>query len=230
MTRRGRRLPLTERLFRRFVHKYYGRYLITDLQLVAKRQTVRYILANMSDAIICDDRWRLLEFAFRRAPADGLCLEFGVEKGRSLRMLAELAGRTVHGFDSFLGLPEDWSGTFESKGKFSQRGKLPKLPGNAKLHVGLFEDTLPKFVADVPGQAAFIHIDCDIYSSTKTVFDHLADRISSGCVIVFDEYFNYPNWQQHEYKAFQEFVAQRGIEYEYIGFAAKNGHVAVRIK
>ena len=106
----------------------------------------------------------------------------------------------------------------------------PSCRANAKLHVGLFEDTLPKFVADVPGQAAFVHIDCDIYSSTKTVFDHLADRISSGCVIVFDEYFNYPNWQQHEYKAFQEFVARRGIQYEYIGFAAKNGHVAVRIK
>jgi hypothetical protein len=25
-------------------------------------------------------------------------------------------------------------------------------------------------------------------------------------VIVFDEYFNYPGWRAHEYKAFQEFI------------------------
>ena len=27
-----------------------------------------------------------------------------------------------------------------------------------------------------------------------------------GTIILFDEYFNYPNWEQHEFKAFQEFV------------------------
>ena len=29
-------------------------------------------------------------------------------------------------------------------------------------------------------------------------------------MIVFDEYFNYPGWRGHEFKAFQEFVAETG--------------------
>jgi len=48
-------------------------------------------------------------------------------------------------------------------------------------------------------------------------------------VIVFDEYFNYPGWRQHEYKAFQEFIANTGLKYRYIGFSAEKGHVAVQI-
>jgi hypothetical protein len=43
------------------------------------------------------------------------------------------------------------------------------------------------------------------------------------------EYFNYPNWQEHEFKAFQKFVAAAQLRYEYAGFAIKNGHVMVRI-
>ena len=46
------------------------------------------------------------------------------------------------------------------------------------------------------------NIDCDIYSSTKDIFDIAGDRINPGCIIVFDEYINYPSWEQHEFKAF----------------------------
>ncbi len=74
-----------------------------------------------------------------------------------------------------------------------------------------------------------MHVDCDIYSSTKTIFDLLASRIVAGTVIVFDEYFNYPGWRHHEYKAFQEFCATSGHSYRYLGYAGEKGHVAVVI-
>jgi hypothetical protein len=61
------------------------------------------------------------------------------------------------------------------------------------------------------------------------VFSELRPRIGPGTVIVFDEYFNYPGWRQHEYKAFQEFIAESGLTYRYLGFAAEKGHVAVII-
>jgi len=51
-----RPMPLSERLYRRFFLKYHGRYLITDLQLRAKRQSVDYIVAHMGDALIFEDR------------------------------------------------------------------------------------------------------------------------------------------------------------------------------
>ncbi|HUK06360.1 MAG TPA: class I SAM-dependent methyltransferase [Stellaceae bacterium] len=223
-------LSLSERLYRRFVLKYHGRYLITDLQLRAKSQSVDYIEAHMRDAMILRDRWGLLLFAAREAPAQGLMLEVGVADGASVSYLAKRFARDWHGFDSFEGLPEHWSGTEASKGTFGRGGALPSVPANVTLHRGWFEDTLPRFLAGVGEQAvAFLHVDCDIYSSTATVFKSLSARLGAGTVVVFDEYFNYWNWQRHEWRAFQEFVRDTGTSYRYLGFSQKNGHVAVRL-
>ena len=223
-----RPMPWTERLYRRFVLKYHGRYLITGLQARARERTLDYIERYMRDATVFADRWDLLSFALGAAAKDGLALEFGVADGGSLRHLGA-KGRTLHGFDSFEGLPEAWSGTFERAGKFSRQGALPQVPANVTLHKGWFDKTLPEFLRAQTGPVAFLHVDCDIYSSTKTVFDHLAPRLAPGAVIVFDEYFNYPNWEYHEFKAFQEFVRDSGFSYRYLGFAQKNGHVAVKL-
>jgi len=78
---------------------------------------------------------------------------------------------------------------------------------------------LPPFVESHRGPAAFVHIDCDLYSSTATVFEHLGPRIVPGSVLVFDEYFNYPNWKAHEHKAFEEFKARSGLTFRYIGYS-----------
>jgi len=223
-----RRMPLSERLYRRFFIKYHGRYLITDLQFRAKQESLDYIAAHMSEALIFADRWDLLSFALKESPAQGLALEFGVGDGGSLRHLAA-SGRVLHGFDSFEGLPEHWSGTFERKGKFSRGGALPNVPSNVALHPGWFNATLPEFLKTHPNHVAFLHVDCDIYASTRTVFDLLGSRLRPGTVIVFDEYFNYPNWRRHEWKAFQEFIRDSGFSYSYLGFAQKNGHVAVKL-
>jgi len=110
-----RKMPMSERLYRRFFIKYHGRYLITDLQYRAKAQSLDYIERHMGNALIFPDRWDLLSFALSEAPKEGLALEFGVADGASLRHLAGQSDRPFHGFDSFEGLPEHWSGTFERK-------------------------------------------------------------------------------------------------------------------
>jgi hypothetical protein len=217
------------RAYRKILHTFYANDLWIDLRLHAKREAVDYIIANMQAAMVLPDRLALLGFALSKAPAAGSVLEFGVEKGASLRHLAGLTARTVHGFDSFEGLPGDWNGTKETKGAFSRRGRLPKVPANARLHVGWFDRTLPDFLNQDRLTCALVHVDCDIYDSTVSVFTGLKDRIGPGTVIVFDEYFNYPGWRQHEYKAFQEFIAQTGLKYRYLGFSAEKGHVAVCI-
>ena len=225
-----RAMPLSERLYRRFFLKYHGRYLITDLQFRAKQQSIDYIVAHMDDALIFEDRWALLRFALDEAPEAGLILECGVADGASLRHLAAATTRMLQGFDSFEGLPEHWSGTFERKGKFGRGGALPEVPSNVALHKGWFEQTLPAFLTAHPQEPiAFLHVDCDIYSSTVTVFRETGPRLQPGTVIVFDEYFNYPNWQRHEFRAFQEFIRDTGFSYRYLGFAQKNGHVAVML-
>jgi hypothetical protein len=220
---------LLGRTYRKLLHSFYAEDLWIDLRLHAKRESVAYIIDHMQEAVVRRDRRDLLRFALSRAPAEGLLLEFGVEKGGSLRFLAGLTPRIVHGFDSFQGLPEDWSGTGEVKGAFNQGGRLPKVPANVRLHPGWFDATLPEFLRDVPDRSALIHVDCDIYASTACVFSHLAPRIGSGTVIVFDEYYNYPGWRNHEYKAFQEFIAAFGRSYRYLAYSAQRGHVAVQI-
>jgi predicted O-methyltransferase YrrM len=226
-----RPLPMSERLYRRFFLKYHGRYLITDLQVRAKERSVDYVIAEMGDASLFEDRWALLRHAAHAAPGEGLMLECGVADGASITHTAEaMPTRRFDGFDSFEGLPEAWSGTFEQKGKFGRGGTLPEVPSNVALHKGWFEQTLPSYLAAHPDEAiAFLHVDCDIYSSTVTVLRTLAPRFKPGTVLVFDEYFNYPNWQRHEWRAFQEFVRDTGTSYRYLGFAQKNGHVAVQL-
>jgi hypothetical protein len=96
-----------------------------------------------------------------------------------------------------------------------------------KLHRGWFNESLPPFLSANPGSAAFLHIDCDIYSSTVTILDCFKDRIVPGTIIVFDEYFNYPNWKSHEHKAFEEFIAVTGHQFEYVAYSFRQ--LSVRI-
>jgi hypothetical protein len=203
-----------------------------DLRLDAKRETVAYIKPHLKTAMLFADRYALLDFAVRKAKEakpKGLVCEFGVAGGKTLRFIAEKWGAKVHGFDSFKGLPEDWTGTAEQAGRFDLKGKLPKLPGNAELHIGWFDRSVPPFLEQHPGEAALLHLDADLYSSTKTVLDLFHARIGVGTVLVFDEYYNYPNWREHEYKAFQEFIKERDGAYQYIGFSTLQGQAAVQI-
>lgn len=154
--------------------------------------------------------------------------EFGVFSGRTINRIAEaVPDRTVYGFDSFDGLPEDWRSGF-TKGTF-KTDILPSVRENVKLIRGLFEDTLPGFVREHPEPCAFIHVDCDLYSSARTVLSHLREKIVPGTVIVFDEYFNYPGWREGEYKAFQEFIKTTGLRYEYLAYVEIHEQAAVRI-
>ena len=134
----------------------------------------------------------------------------------------------MFGFDSFEGLPEDWRPGFP-KARFSLAGAAPDVLENVELVKGRFAQTLPAFLAHHPERFAFVHVDCDLYSSTKTVLELAAARVGAGTVIVFDEYFNFPGWEQHEFKAFQEFVRATGARYEYLAYNSRDEQVAVRM-
>ncbi len=194
--------------------------------LRALQRTVDYIEQSMPDALGFDSQRELIEFALKSVRVEGHYLEFGVFTGGTIRFIAGRIGtRTIHGFDSFEGLPEAWSG-FNLGGKtFDVGGRLPRVPANVSLYRGYFDASLPQWLADHPGPVAFIHLDCDLYSSTKTVFDLIAPRLVPGAVILFDEYFNYPNWEKHQFKAFREFVAEHSVKYSYLGFARQQAAV-----
>jgi hypothetical protein len=152
------------------------------------------------------------------ATVDGLVLEFGVFHGRSIRHLRAGNDGRVHGFDSFEGLPADWTDR-DAAGGLSTGGRLPAVPAHVVLHQGWFEDTLPPFVATHPGAVRLAHIDCDLYASTITVLEAIAPRLVPGSVLVFDDFLAYPGWESHEFRSWQEFAQARGIAHQFIAFS-----------
>lgn len=182
-----------------------------------------------------------LAHALLQAPQEGLVLEFGVGRGRTLRMLAGLLDPVlVHGFDSFLGLPEDWEdigGTPRPDGvipagTFNTGGKPPEgLPANVELHVGWYDRTLEPFLADHAGPCRLVHVDCDLYSSTRTVLGALgaAGRIVPGTILAFDELWNYSAWRRHEWRAWCEAAEMFGWRWEVISYIPRGYQAAVRV-
>ena len=104
---------------------------------------------------------------------------------------------------------------------------MPTVPAHVTLMKGWFDATLPGFLAAHPGPIAFLHIDSDTYQAAQTILSLTADRLVPGTVIMFDEYFGYRGWRLGEFKAWQEFVAERGLSYEYICFSDESVAVAI---
>jgi len=157
-----------------------------------------------------------LEVGLQVPPIAGLMLEFGVFTGTSINLMAaQRPSVPMAGFDSFEGLPDEWRPGFD-KGAFDLKGKLPTVPANVQLVPGWFDKTLPGYLAANPGPISLLHVDCDMYSSTKTIFDNCAPRIVPGTVIVFDELVNYPEYKEHELKAFYEFILQTGHTFQWL--------------
>jgi predicted O-methyltransferase YrrM len=191
----------------------------------AARTSARFAYDHFPTATTYFDKHATLEHAVKAAPG-GLALEFGVYSGTTLAIIAKLRDGGVYGFDSFEGLPEDWRSTFAA-GTFAV-DELPHVPG-AELVVGWFDDTLPGFLAEHPGPVSFLHVDGDLYSSAKTVLDLCGPRLVPGSIVIFDEYFNYPGWEQHEHRAWQEYVERTGTTFTYEAYTADDEQVVVRI-
>lgn len=149
---------------------------------------------------------------------DTLWLEFGVFSGRTINYISRFTADKVYGFDSFEGLPEKWRDGFD-KGMFNQQGNLPAVNSNVMLVKGWFNETLPGFMESHKKKVSFLHLDADLYSSTKYILDTLKDQLDTDCIVVFDELVNYPGFdgETGELKAWYEFITENKVEYEWIG-------------
>lgn len=207
---------------REYVWRESASSLREELARRALMEAADFVEQKMPEALFAANKLDHLQMAFKQAPAEGMALEFGVYKGTTINHLAKLwPKRAFYGFDSFRGLPEDWAGSRYSEVNFDRGGTKPTVPGNVTLVEGWFNETLPPFLKANPGPIAFLHVDCDIYSSTKTVLDETVGRLLPGAVVVFDEFFNYKGYEQHEYKAFFEWVAEHNLHYLFIGYSGQ---------
>lgn len=126
-----------------------------------------------------------------------------------------VTNRKIHLFDSFQGIPKagpedcqavhDTYGT--SSGRMETSGKCSigvgqvlnffrgwGVPADALVfHQGWFEETMARDAQSI-GPIAFLRVDVDLYSSTKTCYQHLYGKVSKGGVVVDDDwgYHNEP--------------------------------------
>jgi hypothetical protein len=173
------------------------------------------------------DKFGLLQASIAQVEVSGLYCECGFYRGETINFIASLVPAEIHGFDSFEGLPENWR-VCHPTGAFALF-QLPHVRSNVRLHRGWFEDSILDFKQKHAAPVAFLHLDAALYTSTRTVLELLADRIVAGTVLQFDEFFNYPGWQDGEYKAFVEFCSKRGAEPRYLGYTSCDEQVAVKI-
>lgn len=180
--------------------------------------------------------------------------EFGVWQGRTIKIVRETLDDSfkIFGFDSFEGMPETKSvlensnnitniydmefykivvceneiDTYLNAGTFSTNKQTPDVP-NVEWVVGYFDDTLPGFVKNNPPEpAALLHIDCDHYESTKTVFKYITPYIAKDTVLVFDEWHMDATIKtpHHEQKAFYEWVRENDIEFKFIDYTDESAY------
>ncbi|MBX3724972.1 MAG: class I SAM-dependent methyltransferase [Xanthomonadales bacterium] len=184
-------------------------------------------LAGQPGAAIVGCPSQVLERAVEAARLDGLVLECGVYFGRSLTLLAGLAGQEVHGFDSFQGAPVDGSA---GEAMDSTAGVLPEVPANARLHAGWFDDTLPAFLAANPGPVRVLHVDCALHTSTASVLRHAGERLVPGSVLLFGNFVGHPGRDADEFRAWQEFADSRGLRWRVLAGTLLGREVALAIE
>jgi len=155
-----------------------------------------------------------------------------VQFEKNLR-LAQLPTKNLHLFDSFIGLPSSATCDIDNSSphvvsSIWREGACHGMSATEMLehvgaivdssrvfiHEGWFADTLPQISDDI--RFALVHIDCDLYQSTRDVLDGLfgQQRISEGTMILFDDWnCNRASNSFGERRAWAEAVRKFNIQY-----------------
>lgn len=167
---------------------------------------------DIFDIQLQEQVWRQQFFynAFRALAFNGITgdyAEFGCWGGMTFAMAYGESRRQKHrahlwAFDSFQGLPPTegprdehpiWqAGTLKTSldefhGLCAQRG-VPRA--DYSVVPGFYQETLDHMAADAaPRDIALAYVDCDLYSSTRSVLAFLMPRLKHGMLIAFDDYF-----------------------------------------
>ncbi|MEX0339997.1 MAG: hypothetical protein AB3N11_13275 [Arenibacterium sp.] len=155
--------------------------------------------------------------------------EFGVHKGASIAWWAENntnPDSRFYGFDSFVGLPEDWIKGRE-KGFFSTDSKTPDIDDSRVSFVaGWFHENVHRYLSEVAcDQRVVIHFDADLYRSTIFPLMVLGPLLKGGDILMFDEFLD----SIHEFRAFEDAVNVFSWQYDFLGATPDYAQVAVRL-
>jgi predicted O-methyltransferase YrrM len=130
--------------------------------------------------------WKMAQ-TLQDVPGD--IAELGVYRGGSAFLLGKaLPGKALHLFDSFTGLPDPAPMDLHAKGDFAgtSRAKTAQLLSftQAIFHVGYFPETFQHFSSPL----ALVHLDADLYASTKSGLEAFWPLLSPGGLMIGDDY------------------------------------------
>lgn len=196
---------------------------------------------RLEEAVWRPDSESCLQFSLIKSTPGGFLAAFGVGRGQSLNLLADLTDETVHGFDTFgqTGDGTSTNGTSEqARNDESVRGfcassstatldaretrcqttgwRELRFAFNARLWPGLLCETLPLFLDGVRAPARFVHLSCHRYQDALEVLMGLETRIVRGTVMQFEWLWNYPAWQEGAFRALREFATATGREFRFL--------------
>ena len=193
----------------------------------AAERSAKIVETRMQSSIVCRSKESLWRLAAENAESDGLWLEFGVFRGRSINFLSHYC-KKIYGFDSFEGLSEDWSGNGHRKGSFNLGGKPPSVKKNVELIVGYFESTLDSFLCkNKDSRIALVHLDCDTYESTSYVLEKIKNYTNNGTVIIFDDYFGAPGFEMGQLRALDEYLSKYSLPCKYLAYSRQS--IAIKL-
>lgn len=175
---------------------------------------------------------------------NGLFLEFGVFKGGTINRVARaMPDTTIHGFDSFRGLPKTWilsQTTAVGRQSFDVKGTIPEVEPNVLLYPGFFNRTIPEFLKNNNMPISFMHLDCDLYESTVDIFTNLENNLLDGSILAFDDIgcgqgFNHPAgylfWKDGQAKAFIEMIQRTNYSWRMLSRdLGDNNRCAIQIR
>lgn len=204
------------------------------VEIDSMRQSSKFISMHLQTASLFTTKkgglWPYLIDHLAASPVKGYWFEFGVRNAVSANYFAPFAQKlaidsTYHGFDSFMGIRNQWASVNEPAGSFTLNGIPPVEPPGCKWTVGWIEETFYPFLESHEGNVSFAHFDFDVYEPTLYALRLVKNRLRSGSIILFDEFHGYPGWLLHEKRALEEVLDKN--EYEFIAFSRKQA--AIRI-
>jgi O-methyltransferase len=154
------------------------------------------LIQQIADSTLVDvyRLWELSQLAQQVADVPGDVLEVGVWRGGTGAILtSSLPMKKVWLADTFTGIVNESDLDLSYNGGEHSDTSVDVVEtlldsmnlNNYKICKGVFP-TETGFL--IPGELSFVHIDVDVYESAKQIWDFVISRLSSGGLVVFDDY------------------------------------------
>jgi O-methyltransferase len=188
----------------------------------ARRRWVEQVYDPFRERARRDLFLSLAVFCNQNRPEARFYFEFGCHGARTMRLAWDafhaLFDWSYVAFDSFAGLPDvgdldrhpGWrrGALSTSEEDFVRAVVGHGMPRERLLTVpGFYRQSLTPELRDrlLPGRAAVILVDCDLYESTVPVLEFVRPFLTRGTVLVFDDWFCFcGDPQRGERRAFRE--------------------------